>query len=234
MIDKSATWRLSPDVPLVVPEVNGARVTETTSIVACPNCTTIGVVMALEPLRRAAGLARVIVTTLQAASGAGRAGADELAEQERAFGAAVAGEVFGKVLARNALPVCGRLEEDGSSSEEHRLTAEARKILGLEELELAASCARVPVPVGHSASLWVQTERPLRPAEARAALEAFPGVRVVPEPTAADAAGSDDVLVGRVRRALAGDGLWLWQVADNLRKGAATNAVQTAELWLSV
>ncbi len=236
VIDKSASWRLAPDVPLVVPEINGALLDAGAALVACPNCTTIGLVMALEPIRRAAGLRRVVVTTMQAASGAGSAGSDALAREERAVFAGaecVASDTFGAVLARNVIPVCDRLEADGASTEERKLVLETRKILGLADLELAATCARVPVPIGHSASVWLETETPLSPAAAEAALDAFPGVRVAPAPTAADVAGSDDVLVGRVRRGLDGVGLQFWQVADNLRKGAATNAVQIAARLLA-
>jgi len=234
VIDKSATWRLEPEVPLVVPGVNGERVTAETRLVACPNCTTIGLVMALEPIRRAAGLERVTVTTLQAASGAGRDGLEELVagEAARARGEEPRARTFPAVLAGNALPLCGEEEADGATTEERKLVLETRKILGLPELSIAATCTRVPVPVGHAASITLTTTEPLDPKGARRALEEFPGVRVVAAPTPADVAGTDEVLVGRIRTPLDGVGLQLWQVADNLRRGAATNAVEIAELWL--
>ena len=236
VIDKSSTWRLDPSVPLVVPEVNGELIQADTTLVASPNCTTTGLVMALQPLHQAAGLRRVQVTTLQAASGAGRAALQELFDQESsaAKGQVPTAQHWPAVLAGNVLPLCDRLEHDGSSAEEHKLLHETRKIMGLPELELMATCTRVPVAVGHGASVWVETERELSCVEARAALSGFPGVRLTEQSSALDVAGSDEVLVGRLRRPLAGSGIQFWQVSDNLRKGAATNAVQIAELMLKL
>ncbi|MFQ5699069.1 MAG: aspartate-semialdehyde dehydrogenase [Myxococcota bacterium] len=236
-IDKSSTWRLHDEVPLVVPEINPDDLEKQRGIVACPNCTTIGFAMALEPLRRAAGLRRVVVTTLQAVSGTGRPGLEELDAQLEATrrGEDPQPQVYAAPIAHNVVPLCEAFRDDGASTEEAKLVYETRKILGLPELEVSVTCARVPVRVGHSASILVETERPLSEEAAREALAAFPGVEVIDEPaanrfpTALDAAGGDAVLVGRVRRDLASPGLWLWQVADNLRKGAATNAVQIAE-----
>ena len=237
VIDKSSTWRLQDEVPLVVPEVNGAAVEKHSGIIACPNCTTIGFVMALEPLHRAAGLKSVVVTTLQAVSGAGRPGIEELEKQLAAPTRAEAPEptVFEAQIAHNVVPLCERFLENGYSSEEMKLLHETRKIMGLANLEVSMSCVRVPVPVGHAATMLVETERTLSPEDARAALAAFPGVEVIDDPstnrfpTPADVEGRDEVLVGRVRRDLGSDRIWLWQVSDNLRKGAATNAVQIAE-----
>jgi aspartate-semialdehyde dehydrogenase len=233
VIDKSSSWRMDPSVPLVVPEINAAALSEHAGIVASPNCTTTGVVMALEPLRRAAGLRRVVITTLQAVSGAGQAGADELNAQlvATARGDAPVARAFAAPVAHNVLPLCEDLLPDGGSSEERKLRDETRKILGEPELAVTATCVRVPVPVGHSASVWMETQRPLSPEDARRALAAFPGVRCFGDddalPTPQGVAGRDEVRVGRVRADP--EGLWLWQVADNLRKGAATNAVQIAE-----
>ncbi len=240
-IDKSSTWRMDPSVPLVVPEVNAEALRNHKGIIACPNCTTIGFVMALEPLRRAAGLRRVIVTTMQAVSGAGRPGLDELRNQTAALAAGEnpVAKQFAAQIAQNVVPLCEDFREDGYSTEEVKLLHETRKILGMPELNVTMTCTRVPVPVGHSATVLVETEKPLAADAARAALSEFPGVRVVdaPEtctfPTPADVVGSDDVLVGRVRKDLGSDGLWFWQVSDNLRKGAATNAVQIAEALLA-
>jgi aspartate-semialdehyde dehydrogenase len=193
--------------------------------------------MALEPLRRAAGLRRVVVTTLQAVSGAGRPGLDELDDQQEALrqGQVLRASVFAAPIAANVIPLCENFRDDGYSTEEVKLRDETRKIMGLPDLDVTMTCVRVPVPVGHSAAILVETERPLTPEEARRALDEFPGVRVIDDPaqrsfpTPADVAGSDEVLVGRIRKDLASGALWLWEVSDNLRKGAATNAVQVAE-----
>lgn len=235
-IDKSSTWRMHDDVPLVVPEVNGDALEGHKGLIACPNCTTIGFVMALEPLRRRAGLERVVVTTLQAVSGAGRPGLEELEGQQEAIREgrqAPDPETFVAQIADNVVPLCDVLGDDGYSGEETKLLHETRKILSLPDLPVSTTCVRVPVPIGHSASILVHTERALSVAEAEAALAAFPGVEVVAEngrvPTPIDVVGRDQVLVGRVRKDLHSEGLWLFQVSDNLRKGAATNAVQIAE-----
>jgi aspartate-semialdehyde dehydrogenase len=242
VIDKSNTWRMNDEVPLVVPEVNADAVHDHSGIIACPNCTTIGVVMALEPIRRAAGLRNVVVTTLQAASGAGRDGLEELVSQRQALaaepGAALVPSVFAAPIENNVVPLCEDLLPDGYSTEEMKLLGESRKIMSLAELPISVTCVRVPVGVGHSATLLVETERPLSEVEAREALSKFPGVELVDDresgtfPTPRDVAGRDEVLVGRVRENCAGKGLWLWEVSDNLRKGAATNAVQIAEVLL--
>ncbi|MEE9279206.1 MAG: aspartate-semialdehyde dehydrogenase [Myxococcota bacterium] len=237
-IDKSGTWRMHDDVPLVVPEVNGEAVEKHQGIVASPNCTTIPFVMALEPLRRAAGLKRAVVTTLQSVSGAGLPGIEELAAQQQALhtGDPVPEpKTFAAQIANNVVPLCESFRDDGYSSEEIKLLFETRKIMTLPAIDVAMTCVRVPVRVGHSLSILIETERPLSPEAARQALAAFPGVCVVDDPSANAfptpelAAGSDEVFVGRVRRDLTGDRLWLWAVSDNLRKGAATNAVQIAE-----
>jgi aspartate-semialdehyde dehydrogenase len=225
VIDKSSTWRMDPEVPLVVPEVNPGALAGSRGLVACPNCTTIGLVMALEPLRRAAGLAHVAVTTLQAASGAGREGLEELAGTPRG--------AFPRPLAGNVLPQCDGFQESGDTAEEAKLVHETRKILALPALPVTATCVRVPVAVGHSAAVLVETERALTPEDALAALRAFPGLRVhagVDYGTPLELAGRDEVSVGRVRRDPTHPRrLWLWSVVDNVRKGAATNAVQIAE-----
>jgi aspartate-semialdehyde dehydrogenase len=240
VIDKSSTWRMDPGVPLVVPEVNPQALIEHRGIVSCPNCTTIGFVMALEPLRRAAGLRSVVVTTLQAVSGSGRPGLDELQRQVVALdrGEAPVCETFPAQIAYNVIPLCEQFRGDGYSTEEVKLLAETRKILALPTLDVTMTCVRVPVPIGHAATVLVETERPLSAEKAREALATFPGVRVVDDPaqnlfpTPVDVAGSDAVLVGRIRQDLGSDRLWLWEVSDNLRKGAATNAVQIAEEML--
>jgi aspartate-semialdehyde dehydrogenase len=232
VIDNSSAWRMDPAVPLVVPEVNAAAaMNRPRGIIANPNCSTIQLVIALEAIRRAAGLRRVVVTTLQSVSGAGQGGIDAL-RAERA-GRTPEASPFPAPIDGNALPHIGTFGADGFTEEETKVRAESRKILGLPELAIAATCVRVPVEIGHSISATIETERPLDARAAERALRAMPGVRVLEGealPLARDAAGHDDVLVGRVRQDPDSDRvLHLWVVADNLRKGAATNAVQIAE-----
>jgi aspartate-semialdehyde dehydrogenase len=200
-------------------------------IIANPNCSTIQLVVALEAIRRAAGLRRVVATTFQSVSGAGQAGIDAL-RAERA-GRAPDASPFPAPIDGNAVPRIGPLGADGFTEEETKVRNESRKILGLPQLLVAATCVRVPVEIGHSISATVETERALDVDGAHAALRRMPGVRLFENdelPLARDAAGQDDVFVGRVRRDPDSDRvLHLWVVADNLRKGAATNAVQIAE-----
>jgi aspartate-semialdehyde dehydrogenase len=216
-VDKSSAYRLTDGVPLVVPEANGERALDHEGIVANPNCSTIQLVCLLKPLHEAAVLKKVRVSTYQSASGAGRASMERLRAQQSEDGNVVMDWDF----------------EGDESEEESKLRAETRKILELPELPLSATCARVPVLVGHSQAIWVETERPFEADEAREVLSAAPSVRVVDRPTAGDAVGGDEVLVGRIRRDTAGEGIVLWGVCDNLRKGAALNAIQIAELLLS-
>ena len=216
VIDKSDAYRLQNGIPLEVAGVND-HVLNGNEIVANPNCSAMQLTCALKPLHEAAGLARVRLATYQSASGAGDAGIERL---------------------RSIGPAEGDLgmdwELDGEEfSEEWKLRAETRKILELPELPLHATCVRVPVLVGHAQAVWVETERPLTPDEAREALAASEQIQLADLPTPGDAAGQDKVLVGRIRRDTAGDGLALWIVNDNLRKGAALNAVQIAELLLA-
>jgi aspartate-semialdehyde dehydrogenase len=216
-VDKSSAFRLTEGVPLVVPEVNGDAATSHDGIVANPNCSTIQLVCALAPLHEAAGLRRIRVATYQSASGAGVDRMERLRTQAPAEGDVVMDWEF----------------EGDESDEESKLRSETRKILELPDLPFSATCARVPVLVGHSQAVWVETEEPLEPEQARGVLAAAPGVRVTERPTAREAAGGDEVLVGRIRRDAAGDGLAMWIVCDNLRKGAALNAIQIAELLLA-
>ncbi|HXV58250.1 MAG TPA: Asd/ArgC dimerization domain-containing protein [Gaiellaceae bacterium] len=216
VIDKSDAYRLEEGVPLVVAGVND-HVLDGDPIVANPNCSAMQLTCVLGPLEEAAGLARVRLATYQSASGAGDAGIERLrslgpAEGDLSMDWELQGEEF---------------------SEEWKLRAETRKILELPDLPLHAACVRVPVLVGHAQAVWVETERPLSPDEAREALAAAPHVELADLPTPGQAAGRDTVLVGRIRRDTAGEGLALWIVNDNLRKGAALNAVQIAELLLA-
>jgi aspartate-semialdehyde dehydrogenase len=216
-IDKSSAFRLTDGVPLVVPEVNGARALEHQGVVANPNCSTIPLTCVLKPLHEEAGLARVRLATYQAASGAG---ADAM-ERLRATS-----------TEETNLGMDWPFEDD-EFEEESKLRAETRKILELPDLPVSATCVRVPVLVGHSEAVWIETEGALSPERARELLAKAPGVRLVDFPTPRDAAGIDDVLVGRIRRDPTVDrGLVLFLACDNLRKGAALNAVQIAELLL--
>jgi aspartate-semialdehyde dehydrogenase len=237
VIDKSNTWRMDPRVPLVVPEVNAAAADDHVGIISCPNCTTIGFVMALEPIRRAGGVKHATVTTLQAVSGAGKEGVEELDAQAAAVakGAKPENKIFPRQIHGNVLPLCEKFRDDGYSTEEMKLLDETRKILSDPKLTVSMTCVRVPVPVGHSCTALVTTERPLSAEAAQKAIASFPGVKLIDEPKKnafpipSDVAGQDDVLVGRVRKDLGSDALWFWAVVDNVRKGAATNAVQIAE-----
>jgi aspartate-semialdehyde dehydrogenase len=238
-IDNSRAFRMDPDVPLVVPEVNPDAVDSHAGVIANPNCSTIQIVLPLEAVRREAGLVRVVASTYQSVSGTGLAAMDELEVQSYAVlaGEPAVSEVYPTQIAFNCLPHIDDFDEDGHSREEQKMIDETRKILGLARLPVAVTCVRVPVFRSHAVALNVETEQPLEPEEVRAMLSAFPGVRVLDEPgsagypTQVDTEGTDDVWVGRIRRDdSVRNGLWMWVVADNLRKGAALNAVQIAEL----
>jgi aspartate-semialdehyde dehydrogenase len=231
VIDNSSGWRMDPDVPLVVPEVNGRRaMNPPKGIIANPNCAAIQTVVALEAIRRAAGLKRVVMTTLQSVAGAGNKGISAL-DQELA-GENVTESPFVAPIAHNVIPYIGPRSDDGWNEEEEKIRAETRKILELPDLPVAATCVRVPVRVGHSVSVTIETERPLSRAAALAALAQMPGIAPAGEhdPLPRDAAGTDEVYVGHVRVDHdVANTLHIWVVADNLRKGAATNAVQILE-----
>jgi aspartate-semialdehyde dehydrogenase len=242
VVDNTSYWRLHDDVPLVVAEVNPDAIAAHRGIVANPNCSTMQMVVALKPIWDAAGIERIVISTYQSVSGTGRRAVEELQSQARAQlagEAAPAPEVYPHPIAFNVVPQVEVFKEgDDYTTEERKLMAETRKILGAPEaLGISATCARVPVLVGHSQSINLQTRDPLSPDEARELLSAAPGVVVVDAPgegvypLATAAAGRDDVLVGRIRRDPSHERcLNLWVVGDNLRKGAATNAVQLAEL----
>jgi aspartate-semialdehyde dehydrogenase len=251
-IDKSSAFRMEPDVPLVVPEVNPEALEGSPRIIAVPNCTTIVAMMALAPLHRAAGLRSLVLSSYQAVSGAGRDGTRELADQIEKLhdqveelghpdlDALPTGDVFGKTMAFNVLPKIDVFTEDGSTGEEAKTIQESRKILGIDDLEMAATCVRVPVPVGHSVSLLARFSRAIAPEEARALIQDAPGVELRDDPangvypSPLEAAGRDEVLVGRIRRAPEhDDSLLLFACGDNLRKGAALNGVQIAERLFS-
>ena len=246
VIDNSSAWRMDPEVPLVVPEVNASALHAMgKGIVANPNCTTMVAMPVLKPLHDAAGLRRLIVSTYQAVSGAGLAGVAELDGQlaKTADGAAAltfdgsaadhpAPEVFPEVIAHNVIPMAGYALDDGSgdSSEERKFRDESRKILDIPGLDVTCTCVRVPVFTGHSLAIVAEFDRAISPEQAGLLLDGAPGVVRSEVPTPLHAAGTDPSLVGRIRRAgLPGDGLALFVSGDNLRKGAALNAVQIAE-----
>jgi aspartate-semialdehyde dehydrogenase len=239
VIDDSSAFRMDPDVPLVVPEVNPEAAWAHKGIIAGPNCSTAQMVVVLQPLQEAAGLRRVVVDTYQAASGAGKAAMDELIDHSRRFlaGERPAPENHPQSLAFNIFPHIDSFRDDGYTKEEWKMLVETRKIMGLPDLRLSATCVRVPVAVGHSEALHIEFNRPMSAAEARAVLAKAPGIEVVDDPLnrqypqPIEAAGRDPVYVGRIRDDVSNPGgIALWVVADNVRKGAALNAVQIAEL----
>ncbi|CAB1129024.1 aspartate-semialdehyde dehydrogenase [Candidatus Hydrogenisulfobacillus filiaventi] len=244
VIDKSSHFRMDPAVPLVVPEVNGDAVGDS-RIIASPNCSTIQLVVALNPIRQAAGLERVLVSTYQAVSGTGREAMETLDRETRArlAGEEVAPSTYPTHIAFNVLPYCDRFGDLDYTGEEWKLTRESAKIFA-EPIPLSATAVRVPVLVSHAEAVYVETREPISVEAVRDLLARAPGVRLVDDParglvpTPEMAAGQDDVLVGRIRRdPFHPRGLHLFVVADNLRKGAATNAVQIleslSERWLA-
>jgi aspartate-semialdehyde dehydrogenase len=251
VVDNSAAWRMDPEVPLVVPEVNPQEVSNRPkNIVASPNCTTLAFVVPIGALHRAAGLTKVIASSYQATSGAGKPGVDELWDQTEkvakepelvrdglAREVLSGGDTFAHPIAMNFIPRIGSLKEDGYTSEEVKLRDETRKIIGLPDLEVTATCVRVPVMVGHGVAVHAEFSRAITPGEARSVLSRAPGVAVRDDPgndvypTPLEAAGTDPCYVGRIRQGPYDDkALELFCVADNLRKGAALNTVQVAEL----
>lgn len=240
VIDNSSAWRMDPDVPLVIPEVNPHAVADYTrkGIIANPNCSTIQMVVALKPIYDAAGIRRIVVTTFQAVSGTGKRAIEELRRQCAAVAAGAEPEssVYPHPIAFNCLPHIGPFLDNGYTEEEMKMVNETRKMFGDPEIRVCATTVRVPVYYGHSESVVVETCRPLSVAAARELLEAAAGVLVVDNPAenlyplALNAAGNDETYVGRLRGdPSVANGLALWVVADNIRKGAATNAVQIAE-----
>ena len=241
-IDDSSAFRMDPAVPLVVPEVNPEDLEQHRGIISIPNCSTTPLVMVLKPLNDANPVQRVVVDTYQSVSGTGAAAMDELRIQS---GQVLAGEtpephVYPHQIAFNVLPHVEPFLDSGYTREEQKVVDETRKILHAPDLALSATCVRVPVMVGHSEAVHVEFARPIRAAEVKEVLSAAPGVRVLDEPASSvypmpiDAEGSDEVFVGRIRQdASHPRGVAMWIVSDNLRKGAALNAIQIAEELLS-
>ena len=239
VIDESGYFRMHDDVALVIPEVNPDAALAAKGLISSPNCSTTQMVLALKPLHDAANVKRVICSTYQATSGAGVAGQQDLIDGAKMMGSDMPHQpqAFAYPIAGNLIPQIGSFKEDGYTSEELKMVYETRKIMGAPEMAISVTCVRAPVVNCHSEAITVETERPISPEEARELFDGFPGLTVVDDIDAArypmplDADGSDEVFVGRIRRDLSHpNGLNFWCVSDNLRKGAATNAVQIAEL----
>jgi aspartate-semialdehyde dehydrogenase len=238
VIDDSGVWRMEPHVPLVVPEVNADDVMWHKGLLAIPNCSTTPLVMVLWPLHRVNPVQRVIVATYQSVSGTGQAAVHELTEQTRRVleNTRTAPHIYPHQIAHNLLPEIGSFKDDGYTSEEWKMAAESRKIMHEPELAFSATCVRVPVYIGHSAAVHVELSRPMETEEAQTLLREAPGVVLQDDPSISlypqpwTAAGKDEVFVGRVRQDSSHrKGLAFWVVCDNLRKGAALNALQIAE-----
>ncbi len=244
VVDNSSAFRMEPDVPLVVPEVNPHDIVWNKGIIANPNCSTIQMVVALKPLHDAARVRRVVVSTYQSVSGAGMKGIHELEAQAQASvqkQPIPKPSKFAHLIIGNCIPHIDDFLANGYTKEELKMVNETRKIMGDSTIDVSPTCVRVPVPFCHSESILVETERPITVEEARALWAAAPGVTLVDDPTnrayplANQAAGRDDVFVGRIRQDLSrGNALLFWCVSDNLLKGAATNAVQIAEELLKL
>ena len=239
VVDESAFYRMNPDVPLVIPEVNPDAIATHKGIIASPNCSTTQMVMVMKPLHDAARVKRVIVSTYQAVSGAGLAATDELKQASQGWlaGTAEPRQVFPHPIAANLIPQIGSPKPNAFTSEEMKMVLETRKILGDESIQVSPTCVRVPVANGHSESILIETEKKLTADEARRLLASFPGIVVLDDlgakqyPMPRQCSGRDEVFVGRIREDIScPTGIALWCVSDNLRKGAATNAVQIAEL----
>src|SRR3954470_16023995 len=244
VVDNSSRWRMNDDVPLVVSEVNPSALEGHRGLIANPNCSTMQMVVALKPIQDAVGIERLVITTMQSVSGTGQRAVEELHDQTAAVLDAKevpVASIYPHQIAFNVLPVAGSFPSGSDyTDEELKLVNETRKILSQPSIRVSATCTRVPVYTGHSESVNVQTREPLSPEECRSLLAAAPGLAVLDDPPdgvyplAIEAAGRDEVLVGRIRRDPSHERcLNLWIVGDNLRKGAATNAVQLAEIVAS-
>lgn len=248
VIDNGADFRMNPDVPLVVPEVNVEDVKKHKGIIANPNCSTIQMVVALQPIHKKFGIKRVIVTTLQASSGAGKSAVEQLKEETHlivankyeSLHANVPNKSMPQQLAYNVFPHIGSFTDDDYTNEEWKLVKETHKIMHDKKINISATTIRVPVRTGHSESIYIETKKPVSPVKVKSILSKSKGIIVIDDPKnnlypmPKDVEGKDEVYVGRIRKdPFVKNGLWLWVVADNLRKGAATNAVQIAECVIS-
>jgi aspartate-semialdehyde dehydrogenase len=243
VIDNSSAWRMKENVPLVVPEVNREDIRDNEGIIANPNCCAVPLTVVLNPLKNAVGLERVLVSTYQSASGAGRALVQELDEQTRAIAGGTEPQVvvYPYQLAYNVVPGGWHPDAEGYNEEEVKIANETRKILHMADLPIAATCVRVPVPIGHGESVFLETREKITADEARTLFGSAPGIIVEDDPhaklypTPHHVAGKDEVYVGRIRNDPSSErGLALWLVSDNLRKGAALNAIQIAEHALAL
>lgn len=248
VIDNGADFRMDPKVPLVVPEVNAKDVLKHKGIIANPNCSTIQMVVALWPIYKKVGIKRIIATTLQASSGAGRDAVEQLKEEITLIfsggfnnlNADVKNKFLPQQLAFNVFPQIGGFVEDDYTSEEWKLVKETHKIMHDDKIKISATTVRVPVRTGHSESVYIETRKPITPQKIKELLCKSPGIIVIDDPKKnlypmpKDVEGKDETFIGRIRRdCFVKNGFWLWVVADNLRKGAATNAVQIAECVIS-
>ena len=238
VVDNSAAWRMEPDVPLVVPEVNPEDIGWHKGIIANPNCSTIQMVVALYPLHKVNPIKRIVVSTYQSVSGTGAAAVEELIVQSKQVleGQAIIPHVYPHQIAFNALPEIDVFLDDGYTKEEQKMVEETKKIMHASEIAISATCVRVPVYTAHSEAVWVEFSSPMMPDDAERIFAGAPGVKILDDnaislyPHPWMAAGTDEVFVGRIRRDTSHpNGLVMWIVADNLRKGAALNAVQIAE-----
>ena len=241
VIDNSSAWRMDPQVPLVVPEVNPDAALSHSGIIANPNCSTIQMVVALKPIYDAVGIKRIVVTTFQAVSGTGKRAIEELRTQvaDVMAGREASRQIYPHQIAFNCFPHIGAFLEDGFSEEEMKMVNETQKIFEDPSIRVCATTVRIPVIYGHSESINIETVKPISPEEVRRLLSSAPGVKVIDDPSKGgypvplQAAGTDDTYVGRIRRdPSVENGLAMWVVADNIRKGAASNAVQIAEILL--
>ena len=248
VIDNGADFRMDPKVPLVVPEVNASDVKKHKGIIANPNCSTVQMVVALNPIHKKFGIKKIIVTTLQASSGAGKGAVEQLKEENSLIcqggfenvHVKAANKSMPQQLAYNCFPHIGSFVEGDYTNEEWKLVHETHKIMHAPKIKISATTVRVPVRTGHSESVYIETAKPITALQAKKILAKAPGVILIDDPKnnlypmPKDAEGRDETFVGRIRQdAFNKKGLWLWVVADNLRKGAATNAVQIAECLIS-
>jgi aspartate-semialdehyde dehydrogenase len=248
VIDNGADFRMEPKVPLVVPEVNAKDIKKHQGIIANPNCSTIQMVVALWPVYKKVGIKRIIVTTLQAASGAGRGAVEQLREENiliadggyKNVQVNAENKILPQQLGYNVFPQIGSFGECDYTNEEWKLVKETHKIMHDDKIKISVTTVRVPVRTGHAESVYLETEKPISPAKLKALLAQSPGIIVIDDPQnnlypmPKDVEGKDEVFIGRIRcDCFVKNGLWLWVVADNLRKGAATNAIQIAECVIS-
>lgn len=244
VIDNGADFRMDPDVPLIVPEVNAREIKKHKGIIANPNCSTVQMVVALNPIHKKAGIKRVIVTTLQASSGAGKAAVDQLREELKQIAANdyqnvhvnLPNKAMPQQLAYNVFPHIGGFVEDDYTSEEWKLVRETHKIMGDKKIKVTATTVRVPVRTGHSEAIYIETKKPVSADAVKKLLTRSPGIIVIDDPKnnlypmPKDVEGKTETYVGRIRKdPFVKNGMWLWVVSDNLLKGAASNAVQIAQ-----